>query len=193
MNASLFPPIAAIIHTDEGIADDVLTIFAHDLRTRGWRVRGLLQQVPEAAGAWPPLGNQCSLKQARLIDLDDSRRSFPLFQDLGSGSISCRVDAAGVAEASVVLRRALVEGADLVVTNRFGALEAAGGGLAAEMLALMSEGVPLLTTVEGKYLAHWLNFTGGAAVELSPRLDVLDAWFAGLEHFLYPEPAYGMQ
>lgn len=192
MSASLFPPIAAVIHTSHGIADDVLAIFAHGLRTRGWRVRGLLQQAPEAASAWSPLGDHCCLKQARLVDLDEGR-SFPLFQDLGSGSTSCRVDAAGVAEASAVLRRALAEGADLVVTNRFGALEAAGGGFAAEMLALMSEGVPLLTTVEGKYLAHWLNFTGGGAVELPPRLDVLDAWFSGLEHFLYPEPAYGMQ
>ena len=47
--------------------------------------------------------------------------------------------------ATVVLRRALADKPDLVVLNRFGRLEAEGGGMSAELLDLMADGVPVLT------------------------------------------------
>ena len=82
--------------------------------------------------------------------------------------------------ASGVLRKALAEGADLVITNRFGGLESEGGGLASDMLALMSEHVPLLTVVPDPYLAAWRRFSCNAGVDLPCRLDAVQAWFSGL-------------
>ena len=87
----------------------------------------------------------------------------------------------GVAAASIALRRALAEGADLGVANRFGGLEARGEGFADEMLALMANGIPLLTVVADKYLDDWLRFTGNAATELPPQREAVEAWFAGLK------------
>jgi hypothetical protein len=83
---------------------------------------------------------------------------------MGSLSKSCRADPQGFARATVVMRRALAEKPDLVVLNRFGRLEAEGGGMSAELLDLMAEGVPVLTAVAPAYRGAWADFSGGAAV-----------------------------
>ena len=163
-------PIAAIVHLEHGVADGVLADFAFALRQAGRRVRGVVQQSTGGTGK----------EATMLVDLDHGTR-FPLFQRLGAGAGSCSIDQHGVAAASVVLRGALDAAPDLVVVNRFGALEAAGEGFADEMLALMSEGIPLLTVVAEAYRFDWQHFTGGAGVELDPSREALDAWFAGLQ------------
>ncbi len=169
MSAPRSRPIAAIIDQDRSGVDELLAGFASQLRAEGWRVRGLLQEYRKEEGK----------DTSVLVDLETGA-SYLLFQDLGPGSSSCRVDPRGVAAASVALRKALAERPDLVIANRFGALESEGGGLANEMLALMSERVPLLTVVPDEYLDAWRRFSGGAGVDLPCRLDALQAWFAGL-------------
>lgn len=160
MNA--FLPIAAI-HAASG-GGEVLAVFIAELVGQGVKVRGLVQRhAPDM----------------ELVDVV-SGQSFAITQDLGSQSESCRIDPAGFAEASVVLRRALAEGAELVVVNRFGKLEAAGGGLAAEMLALMAEQVPVLTCVGPDQRQAWADFTGGAGAALAPDLDALRRWWHGV-------------
>lgn len=166
------PPMAVIVPAEGDDADTLLLHFANDLRSVGWRVRGLVQP-PRLPGRE---------KQMLLLDLDDADARYDIFQPLGSGACGCRLDPAGIAAASVVLRRALTDGADLVLANRFGTLEAGGGGLAAEMLALMVEDVPLLTVINPRYLPAWRDFSGGLGAELPPRADALQAWFTRLEH-----------
>ncbi len=164
-------PIAAIVYTTRGVADGPMTALARKLRERGLRVRGLVQEVTHDG----PGG----ARRMMLTDLAGGER-FDISQKLGSGSGPNCVDPGVLAETSGVLRRALEEGADLVIVSRFGELEAAGGGFAAEMLALMGEGVPLLTAVSTRFLESWQRFTDGAGAELSPDLEALEGWFAGL-------------
>lgn len=160
---------AAIVHSAHGEADDLLADFAFGLRRDGWRVQGLVQQQ---------IGGQ-GKAATMLVDLESEKR-YPLFQNLGSGSGSCSLDQASVAAASIALRRALDQRPALAVANRFGGLEAGGGGLVAEMLALISNGIPLITVVSNDYLRDWRAFTGHAGVELTPKMDVLQNWFAGI-------------
>ena len=167
----LRPAVAAIVHARRGSADALLAEFARDLRGRGWRVRGVVQE--------DTVDRMRRARRMVLVDLDQGIR-FPISQDLGPGSAACSVDPQGVAAASIALRRIAAEGADLVVANRFGELEAGGGGLAAEMLALMSGGIPLLTVVNERFLEEWRRFTGNAAAELPTRREALEAWFAGI-------------
>ena len=163
------PCIAAIVPDPDREVDSLLLAFARDMQAQGWRVRGLTQVLEDCPGG-------CAIA---LLDLETGAR-HTITQDLGAGSQSCRIDAAQVADASAVMRRIAGEGADLAIFNRFGSLETAGGGFAAEMLTLMTEGVPVLTAVAAKHLAAWRNFTGEFAIELPPTRDAMVRWFASL-------------
>jgi hypothetical protein len=68
----------------------------------------------------------------------------------------------------------------LAVINRFGKLEAEGEGFAADMLALMSTGIPVLTAVKRKHLDAWRDVTGGMAAELQPNETALRDWYTNL-------------
>ncbi len=166
MSAPGSHPVAAIIDEDRSGVDDLLAELASRLKKDRWRVHGLLQEYRSVKGE----------DASVLVDIQTGA-SFTLYQDLGPGSDACRVDPRGVAAASVVLRKALAEGADLVIVNRFGTLESEGGGLASDMLAVMSERVPLLTVVPDPYVAAWRRFSGNAGVDLPCRLDAVQAWF----------------
>jgi hypothetical protein len=161
------PPNAAIVHAARRAAAVLLGEFATALIRAGRDVHGLIQRRPADGKSG-----------AALVDLQGGAR-YPLFQDLGAGSVSCSIDTDGLAAASVALRRALEARADLAIANRFGPLEAGGGGLAAEMLALMAEGIPFLTIVADDYLPAWRHFTGNAGAELPARRGALEKWFAG--------------
>ena len=154
--------IAALVGNDRRAADMMLGEFASDLIRAGRDVHGLIQ--------WR------GADDAALVDLRSGQR-YPLFQKLGAGSQSCAVDPGNIALASQALRRALTGRADLVIANRFGALEAAGGGLLDEMLALMAAGIPFLTIVADEYLPHWRRTTGECAVELPAERAAVDDWF----------------
>ena len=155
-------PFAAIVHSEHGVVDNLLADFAFGLRRDGWRVQGLVQQE---------IGGQ-GKAATMLVDLENEK-CYPLFQNLGSGSGSCSLDHTSVAAASVALREALRQRPDLAVANRFGGLEADGKGLAAEMLALISNGIPLITVVSSDYLMDWRSATGHAGVELPPEMEAL--------------------
>lgn len=163
-------PIAAIIPRPEQDADQLLSVFSEQLQARGFRVRGLIQQRC-------PSGSTCKFS---LRDLSTGRL-YPISQDLGSQSTACVLDTAGIADASIVMRRIPDEGADLVVFNRFSGLESEGEGFAAEMLDLMTLGIPVLTIVQTRHLDAWRDFTGGLAAELPAEPIALEYWFNALQ------------
>lgn len=157
---------------DDGTTDlDVLLAgVAQRLQQAGHRVRGLLMTYPEE-------GEGC----ARPMVLRDigTRDEYLVSQPLGRDSHACRADPQGFARASAVLRRALDEAPDLVICNRFGGLEAEGGGFRAELLEILSRDLPLLTAVAARHTEAWRRFTGGATV-LPPRAEAVERWLASL-------------
>lgn len=162
-------PIAALIAPSGGGGDALLRRFVSELQAREVRVRGLLQEShPDDAGC-----------RHSLQDIESGQR-FPISQKLGSQSEACTLDTAALTDASAVMRRIAEEGADLAIFNRYSRLESQGDGFAAEMLAVMSQGIPVLTIVSPAHLESWRHFTGGLASELAPTPEALDAWFATL-------------
>lgn len=170
---------AAIGHDKGADADALLARTVADLQAAGRRVQGLLMQ--HEGGMAGDTG--CGV-QMFLVDVSSGER-YLVSQAMGSLSKACRADPQGFARATVVLRRALANKPDLVVLNRFGRLEAEGGGMCAELLDLMAEGVPVLTAVAPAYRQAWADFSGGAAV-LAPDETATRAW---LEATLAPQPA----
>ncbi|WP_164136300.1 DUF2478 domain-containing protein [Stenotrophomonas maltophilia] len=163
------PRIAAIVHDHSGEPDALLAAFAARQLAAGHRVRGLVHLPHEPTAN----GN----KRMALMDVTDPGSRYPISQALGPASCGCNLDPGGIADASVVLRRALQDRAALAIANRFGTLESEGGGMADELLALMLAGIPLLTAVKLPYLDAWRQFTGGMAVELPADDAALQAWW----------------
>lgn len=156
---------AAALHHDGSLDIDALLAAAVERqRGRDRDVRGLLMRYAGERG-------ECASAMF-LVDIA-SGEEYLVSQNLGTGSRACRADPQGFARASRVLREALEHAPDLVVSNRFGGLEAEGAGFAAELLEVMSHGIPLLTVVATPHLEAWQRFTGGAEV-LSPQ--DLDDW-----------------
>jgi hypothetical protein len=158
------PPAAAIVDDGRVDVDALLATVARDGQRSGRRVHGLLMTR---------VGGGCAGDMV-LIDIATGER-YLVSQPLGPGSTACRADPQGFARASVVLREALAQSPDLVVCNRFGGLEAEGGGFAAELLALMAQGVPLLTSVAQRNREAWLRFSGGAPL-LPAETAAVAAW-----------------
>lgn len=167
-------PLAAIVHDGHGVAEPILQAFVARMRAQGWRVRGLLQSS-DVELADPATGSACQ-RHMELVDVEHGER-FVISQNLGKGSTACCLDAAGVAAASVVLRRALHEQPDLIVTNRFGKLEVEGTGLLQDVAAAVAAGVPLVTAVEQRFLADWQHFAGDWGQSLAPTVEALEQWW----------------
>lgn len=113
---------------------------------------------------------------AWLSDLSTGR-SYPLFQDLGPGSISCHLDGAGVSMACEAILSAMRTPCDLVVLSKFGKLEAGRSGLTAAFWAAMERNLPILTAVAPVWAAQWSVFAGPLARFMTPNGAELDRWW----------------
>jgi hypothetical protein len=111
---------------------------------------------------------------------------FPIFQDLGPGSKTCHLAGAGALAAADAVRRDIAAGCDLVLLNKFGKLEAAGGGLRDAFGAAMEAGVPVLTSVSSGFAAAWQSFAAPLFVVVPADADMIDAWWNAVR---LPAPA----
>ncbi|RMX04216.1 DUF2478 domain-containing protein [Corticibacter populi] len=176
MNTKL--PRATIGHT---VAEPIPQVFVTRVAGEGWRVRGLRQESPLPASASDPAcapqpqsAQPGCQRDMELVDVAPGQRGV-ISQDPGPGSLSCCLSANGVVAARAVLRRALSERPDLIVTNRFGRLEAQGSGLRQEMAVAVEAGLPLVTA--DAFLSDWQAFTGGLTNVLPATDEALDAWW----------------
>lgn len=117
---------------------------------------------------------------AMTLELLPAGRHITISQNLGSGAGACRLDPAALAEVASAVRQAIDASPALAVFNKFGAQEAAGRGLHAEMAAAAASGVPVLTTVRDNLLEQWSVFTGGEFVPLACSADEVLAWWDAL-------------
>ena len=157
----------------DAAADALQAAWVLALQQAGWQVGGVRQHVT----TWPGGG-----KRMQLLDVR-SPQFFEISQDLGPATAGCRLDPAGVVDASSVLRQAHADGVDVVVTNRFGRLEAEGSGFVAEIAALAEAGIPVLTIVAPQYLSAWRALTGelGQDLPLPQSVQALNAWLHRLQ------------
>lgn len=160
------PVVAAIAHDGSGDIDALLAAFADRQRRRGREVLGLVMRHRA-----PDQGCRAAMV---LTDIRTGGE-YLVSQPLGSDATACRADPQGFAQASEVFRDALERAPDLVVCNRFGALEAEGGGFAAELLALLERGIAVLTVVSPRHADAWQRFVGEAtALDCDPA--TWEAW-----------------
>lgn len=137
-------------------------------RQAGARIVGAVEIVRDEGRRGPT--------SAWLADLSTGR-SYPLFQDLGPGSVSCHLDGAGVSMACEAILGAMRAPCDLVVLSKFGKLEAGRSGLMAAFWAAMERDLPILTAVAPTWAAQWSAFAGPLARFIAPSAAELDRWW----------------
>src|SRR4051812_40242107 len=110
--------LAAIVYPDEAYPQSAFERIVDGCRARGFRVAGVLQHAAcvDAAG-------QCDVV---LEDLSTGQRTA-LFENRGAGAGGCRLDLAALAEVSGQIERSLDRNPALLLLNKFGKVEAAGG------------------------------------------------------------------
>jgi len=160
--------LAAILYRPEDDVDTLLADFAAARLRDGERIGGVVQRnLKDEAGRSNGM---------HVIDLATGR-NISICQPLGSGATACKLDPAGLAEASIAVSRAIAEDADLVIVNKFSKQEAAGHGLRSELAEAIIAGLPVLTAVPEKCLDAWREFTGDLGTILLCAPHVVEEWW----------------
>jgi len=160
--------LAAILYRPEDDVDALLAEFASARLRDGDRIGGVVQRnLKDDAGR--PNG-------MLVIDLLTGRE-ISICQPLGRGATACKLDPAGLAEASIAVSRAIAEDAALIIVNKFSKQEAAGHGLRSELAEAIIAGGPVLTAVPEKCLDEWREFTGDLGTTLLCASHVIEEWW----------------
>ena len=158
--------LAALVYERDQDPDQVLREFACDLKTRGYRAVGLVQ-----------LGHHCVDTPSLSAMLVHTGEELPLYQNLGSYSTGCRLDVGQLLDAGTQIARAIDQGADLVIVNRFGRQECEGKGLSYLVERALSADIPVVIAVPSHRFADWIRFADGMSVKLHCHRQALDAWW----------------
>ena len=160
--------LAAILYRPEDDVDALLADIADALLREGERIGGIVQRNLKDAFGRP--------NGMHVIDLSTGRQ-ISICQPLGTGATGCKLDPAGLAEASLAVSRAVTEGAELIIVNKFSKQEAAGHGLRSELAEAIIAGGPVLTAVPEKCFDAWKEFTGDRGTTLLCARHVVEQWW----------------
>jgi molybdate transport system ATP-binding protein len=160
--------LAAILYRPEDDVDALLAEFASARLRDGERIGGVVQRnLRDEAGR--PNG-------MHVVDLSTGR-NISICQPLGAGATSCKLDPAGLAEASLAVSGAVADDVALIIVNKFSKQEAAGHGLRSELAEAIIAGGPVLTAVPEKCLEAWKDFTGDRGTILLCAPHVVEEWW----------------
>jgi molybdate transport system ATP-binding protein len=160
--------LAAIVYRPEDDVDSLLAAFA-DVRLRnGERVGGVVQRN---------LKDDAGRSNGMLVVDLLTGREISICQPLGGGTTACKLDPAGLTEASIAVSRAIAEDVALIIVNKFSKQEAAGHGLRSELAEAIVAGGPVLTAVPEKCLDAWKEFTGDLGTTLFCARHVVEEWW----------------
>lgn len=153
----------------KGATDACLAAAVARIEGRGLRLAGTVQTNPERAGR-----ARCDMDVRVLPDGPVLRIS----QDLGDGARGCRLDGDALETAVAGVARRL-DGAALLVVNKFGKQEATGRGLVPVIAEAVGRGLPVLVGVNGLNLPAFLEFAAGLAEALPADPAAIADWALG--------------
>lgn len=165
------PDIGAIVYENDKYPDELFKWIVGQCQARGLALAGVLQ-YPAFEGADP----SCDVV---LEDIVSGRRTV-LFDDRGSGASGCRLDVGALLEAAMEIERSFETNPSLLVLNKFGKIEAEGGGMCGVMAKALERGIPVVIGVPARNLEAWRNFADEFAIELPGDIDQIGRWLARL-------------
>ncbi len=166
---------AAAVYARDLADRGALSEFAAELRTAGARVGGLVQDVVR--------GDDGRMRRIDMVELDTGRRiaiNQPTRENLENKT--CSLDTSALTESTEALRRAIREGVDLIVLEKFGEQEQKGQGLNDEIFAAIAAEIPLLIAVPEFALELWQERSGALGDTLPYDLNAFRQWWATVHH-----------
>lgn len=161
------PLLAAVIYPNEAYPQATFRRVVGECRSRALKLAGVLQHPAREDPA-----HRCDVV---LEDLASGERT-ELFERRGNGARGCRLDIAALTDVTARIERALQHDPDLLVLNKFGKVEAEGGGLVDPIAAAIDRGIPVMTGVPTHNLAAWRAFAGDLAVEFAGDFGAIADW-----------------
>jgi nucleoside-triphosphatase THEP1 len=159
---------AAVVYGVRDDPDRLLLDFTEDLRRSGVRTAGLVQ-----LDSWTGQSDDRAVRTVLL----STREVIPVAHERNLAAPGCGLDCRKLASIAKIIGAAIQEGADLVVINRFGKLEATGKGLIELIQQAADADVPVLIAVPEYRFAGWVKYSAGMSVRLPCRRAALDRWW----------------
>ena len=162
--------IAAIVYADGIYPDRVIARAIEPLRAAGLPLAGALQREAVAVGRHP-----CDLLLEDLASGD----VHAIAEHRGQEARGCRLDVGLLTEiGEAVLHSLNDEQPRLLVVNKFGKIEADGGGMREAIADALHLGIPVLVGVPMRNLDRWRTFAGAYAVDLPADAAAISDWLA---------------
>jgi len=152
--------------SERGATDLFLAGLAARLRDQGVRLAGTVQVNS---------GGDCAAHCDMDLHVLPGGPVLRISQTLGAASSGCRLDA-GALEQAVAVSRARLQGADLLIVNKFGKHEAEGRGFRELIAEALAQGLPVVIGVNSQNAEAFHRFTGAMAEPLAPDLDGIARW-----------------
>jgi nucleoside-triphosphatase THEP1 len=174
------PMIAALVYADGVYPDRVIARAIAPLRERGIVIAGAIQLEP----AGRPGRHPCDL----LLEDLASGEVTAIAEHRGKEARGCRLDVGVLTEVAEAVAASIHNDAPrLLIVNKFGKIEAEGGGMRGAIAKAVDLGIPVLVGVPARNLDRWRAFAGALAVELPVDDTAVVRWLA--EQGLDAEPA----
>jgi hypothetical protein len=162
-------PIAAIVYEEGRYPDGLFASVSAELENAGISLAGVIQRDEPML-----VHSRCAMT---LEELGSGQR-IPISEYRGAGARGCRLDVSGLLVAAVAVSESLSRMPGLLVINKFGKIEAEGGGLRDTFVEAFNNGIPILIGVPARNLDSWRAFAGEHAVEFGPDGVGLADWIA---------------
>ena len=159
--------VAYTLAPGRGETNLVLGALSKTLADQGLRLCGTVQIDTEIDAA-----HKCDMDVMVLPDGPMIRIS----QSLGRESRGCRLNPDALEQAVALTEKALDDGADLLIVNKFGKHEADGRGFRDTIGRALEMGIPVLVGANKLNVDALVNFCGGMAEPISAEHDALVSW-----------------
>jgi hypothetical protein len=165
------PLIAAVVYADKIYPDRAIACAIEPLRASSVSLAGALQIEAVVEDGRHP----CDMLLLNLA----SGEVAAIAEERGRHAQGCRLDVGILTEMAEAIECSLQsEEPRLLVVNKFGKVEADGGGLRSAIAGAVSLGIPVLVGVPARNLDRWRAFAGAHAIELPVEVDAISAWLA---------------
>jgi len=164
------PLLAAVVYPNEAYPQALFQRVVELCRARALKIAGVLQH--------PACDDPAHRCDVILEDLMTGERT-ELFERRGRDARGCRLDLEALTDVSARIELSLQQNPALLLLNKFGKVEAEGGGLLDSIAMAFERNIPTLIGVPERNLEAWRAFSGSTA-ELRDDLEAITTWLGRL-------------